>query len=173
MRAFLDRYGVNLLALPRRDIACLELFRRDASGRVSTAFALDSVIDPSLGQLDLREGEPLAPLKDTRSTKRDLRLGVGLLEGFLAALGAPALIDSVSAGFAGSKIRSLAFEFRDATRDSVDPGRVADELIGRHFTASPMILRGRRVLRDHRRHPQSFADRACDNGLRPCAAARR
>lgn len=148
VRTFLDRYNLNLLPLPRAGIECGDLFRRGADGRVSSEFALSTVVTPAMtAELLLDTGEPLGALEGTLSQERDLEFGLGLLGGFLAALGAPGVLDKVGVQYKQSKTQSLAFEFREATRDSVDPGALGDALISRRLRDDhPLVLEGSRYF---------------------------
>lgn len=145
VRTFLDRYSLNLLPLPRAGIECGDLFRRDDAGRISTEFKLSSVVSPPLGELDIDPDEPLAALRGTLSHGRDVEFGLGLLEAFLAALGAAGVLSEVGVHYRRTKGATLAFEFRDATRDSVDPGELGELLIDRRLRDDhPLVLRGSR-----------------------------
>jgi hypothetical protein len=147
VRTFLDRYNLNLLPLPRSGIECCDLFRRADDGRVSTEFALGNVVTPDLGELKLDLGEHLGALEGTLSHGRDLDFGLGLLGGFLAALGAPGVLNRVGTQYRRSRTQSLAFEFREATRDSVDPGALGNALIDRRLRQDhPLVLEGSRYF---------------------------
>jgi hypothetical protein len=143
VRTFLDRYNLNLLPLPRSGIDCGDLFRRSADGRVSTEFALSSVVTPALADLAPDTGETLGALEGTLSHGRELNFGLGLLGGFLAALGAPGVLSNVGTQYRRSQTNALAFEFREATRDSIDPGALGDALIDRRLRENhPLVLEG-------------------------------
>jgi hypothetical protein len=163
VRTFLDRYNLNLLPLPRSGIECCDLFRRADDGRVSTEFALGNVVTPDLGELKLDLGEHLGALEGTLSHGRDLDFGLGLLGGFLAALGAPGVLNRVGTQYRRSRTQSLAFEFREATRDSVDPGawqRAHRPTLAPRPSAR---ARGEQILRGLGPRAEPVVDRARDH----------
>ena len=142
VRLFLDRYNLNLLPIPRAGIACGDVYVR-ARGRVSTPFSLRSIVAPDLGEIEDEKDEPLGTLKGTLSEARDVRLSLGLLDGFLTAMGAAGLHGDLALAYERSAVRSLSLEFRDATLDSVDPGNLGDLLINRGLKERhPLIAKG-------------------------------
>lgn len=142
VRTFLDRYNVNLLRLPRAGIDCADVFRRDGDGRVSPEFALRTVVTPELGELPIERDEPLGSLQGAISEAREVGFGLKLMGAFFAALGVPALVDDVGAEYRRARTDAMAFEFRDARRDSVDPGELGDELIDHRLKQQPLVAPG-------------------------------
>ena len=148
VRKFLDQYGLNLLPQPRERIACGDVFRRDANGNVSSAFALERVVEPAItDDVEVELGEPLGSLEGTLSQARELTVGLGLLQNFLTALGAAGLVDSLGAEYTRNSTGQLRFEFREAEFDSVDAGELGTALIDRRLdNQHPMVLDGSRYF---------------------------
>jgi hypothetical protein len=131
-RMFLDRYGLNLLSIPREKAAVGDLYvfdgrRTSAPGNVS--YFLDSPVElPSP-----TKGEHMADVAGEISDGVSLKAGLGFLEGFLAALGAAGVVGNVRAGYEGRKAESLRFHLDDATRDFVDTLQLGRALAGRRL----------------------------------------
>jgi hypothetical protein len=60
-------------------------------------------------------------------------VGFGLLEGFLAALGASGMVTKVRVGFEKEETSQIKYRFARATRDSVDVLQMGVELIGKEL----------------------------------------
>jgi hypothetical protein len=58
----------------------------------------------------------------------DLKVGIGLLDAFLAAIGAAGVLSKLKASFDKHHVNSVSFAFHDATRDSVDPFKLGTAL---------------------------------------------
>jgi hypothetical protein len=141
VRKFLDDYGVNLLRLPRERADCGDLYIRNGK-TVSAPGDVRALLEPPIDLPEVERGERLADLSGTISKKISLDVGLGVLEAFLAALGAAGIVDKVKAEFRRSRGSGLRFRFREATRDSVDPIELGNALDGRRFkTANPLVLR--------------------------------
>ena len=142
VRMFLDRYKINLLAVPRADAACGQVYVRNGR-RVSSGVAITQLVEPQVTLPAPYEGEVLADLAGSLSDGVSVDVGLGLLEGFLGALGAAGVVASVSAGVERSRTASLRFRFTGGTRDSVDAGSLAAVLEGRRLRgANPLVQPG-------------------------------
>jgi hypothetical protein len=127
VRAFLDDYGINLLRVPRENACCGDLYVK--TGRsVSGPGDVAELFDPAVRLPRPRRNERLADLSGKRSTKIDLKVGIGLLDAFLAAIGAAGVLSKLKASFDLHRVGSVSFAFRDATRDSVDPLKLGTAL---------------------------------------------
>jgi hypothetical protein len=141
VRTFLDTYHLNLIPWPRSGIECGDLFRRSANGKISSEFALRTVVTPALDEPELDRGQRLGNLAGTVSEAHDVTVGVNLLSGFLAAIGAPGVLTDLGVEYQRTKTSSLAFEFRDATLDSIDPGELGLRLIDHQLRPDhPLVL---------------------------------
>jgi hypothetical protein len=139
VRKFLDTYKINLLAVPREHARCGQVYlRRD--NRVSSAVDITELLDTSVELPPQQDGETLADLSGSLSNRVSLKVGLGVLQGFLAAVGAGAVLSKVSAGYEGSRTTKLQFRFARATRDSIEPGSLASALEGSSFrTTHPLV----------------------------------
>lgn len=129
LRLFVDEYNLHLLAIPRENAAVGDVYVHDGT-RTSAPGNLAHLLTPAFTMPGTVVGEQLADVAGTISRGVDVSVGLGLLEGFLAALGAGAVIGEAKAEFARANARSLRFRFGDATRDSVDPLLLGRELAG-------------------------------------------
>jgi hypothetical protein len=128
VRAFLDRYSLNLLQIPRTGAAVGDLYsmhgdRSLPPGRVS------DFLDPT-PHLPRMRRERLADLTDVVSDRVSVKAGVSLLEGFLAAIGAGGLSARVGAHYASRSGRELRFRLEEATREFVDVNQLGTALRG-------------------------------------------
>src|SRR5262249_38994501 len=74
-----------------------------------------------------------------------VKAGLGLLEGFLAALGASGMVNRVRAHYASSGARTLRFRISDAIRRSVSPVEIGSVLRGcRPLAGHPLAAEGYR-----------------------------
>jgi hypothetical protein len=139
---FLDRYKVNLLSVPREHAACGDIYlRRD--GQVSSAINVVELLDPPVQLPPRSERERLADLAGSLSDGVSLSIGLGLLEAFLAAIGAAAVVGELSLGYEQTRTARLRFRFADATRDSIEPGSLGTALEGRRFRPGhPLVQPG-------------------------------
>ncbi|MFD0578346.1 gasdermin [Dactylosporangium darangshiense] len=128
MRAFLDRYGLNLLTVPRAAASIGDLYVVQG-GRVLPPASVNGFLRPT-PQLPPARHETLADLSGVASSTISWEAGIGLFEGFLAALGAAALVDAVKAEYRRSQVASLSFRFSDCRRTSVDLGSLGSQLTG-------------------------------------------
>jgi hypothetical protein len=132
VRTFIETYHLNLLPIPRARAACGELYVKRAAGIAAPGDARE-LLEPRVQFPPVSAGEELAALRGTASTSVDARVGLGLLENFLVALGAGGIVDKLKAGYEQKRVRSVQFRLEDATRDSMDPLSLGTALAGRHF----------------------------------------
>ena len=142
VRMFLDRYKINLLAVPRERAFCGQVYVRNGRG-VSSGAGLDGLVEPAVSLPQAFEGEPLAALEGELSNGVEIGVGVGLLRGFLTAIGAGAVLSRLSTGFERSSTAQLRFNFRNVSLDSIDPSSLAGALAGRRLVAdNPLVQPG-------------------------------
>jgi hypothetical protein len=132
VRMFIDRYHLNLLPIPRARAACGELYVKRAKGIAAPGDARE-LLEPRFEFPPVSEGEELAELRGTASTSVDARVGLGLLQSFLIALGAGGIVDKLKADYEQKRVRSVQFRVEDATRDAMDPLSLGTALAGRRF----------------------------------------
>jgi hypothetical protein len=82
---------------------------------------------------EVQKGELLADITGTLSHGVAFKVGFGLLEGFLTALGASGIVTKVRVGFEKEKTSQIKYRFARATRDSVDVLQMGVELIGKEL----------------------------------------
>jgi hypothetical protein len=128
---FLDRYGLNLLSIPREKASVGDLYVDDGR-HTSAPGSVEYFLDPPVEIPPPTTNEHMADVAGEISDAVAVSAGLGLLEGFLAALGAGGVISKVRAGYTAKKTESLRFHLDDATRDSVDPMRLGSLLAGHH-----------------------------------------
>ena len=129
IRAFLDRYGLNLLAIPRQFVNCGDVYIGQGS-QLSTSVGLADLLTPPPQLPAPVTGEQLADLSVVVSNGVSLSAGLNVLANMLTALGAGDLFKGVKAGYQSSASAKLRFRVREATRDHVDPSALGRALSG-------------------------------------------
>jgi hypothetical protein len=144
VRRFLDDYRVNLLALPGRRVRCGSVYIK--SGKHLTApGSLSEILTPEITFPDPFLEEHLPDLSGTWSRGVSVKVGFGLLGGFLAAFGAGGIITDLQASAARTNTRNVAFSFNSVSRESLDVTRLGRSLIGRRLmTTHPLVNDGNR-----------------------------
>jgi hypothetical protein len=120
---FIDEYRLNLLAIPREGAEPGDLYVRDRHG-IAAPGAIASFVTPPPRLPDARRGEVVAGLTGRISRRVSFKIGLGLLQNFLLALGAAGIVDKLRAGYEQGRTASVRFRFDGATRDAVDPGAI-------------------------------------------------
>ncbi|HZL88189.1 MAG TPA: hypothetical protein VFB96_07405 [Pirellulaceae bacterium] len=120
VRTFLDKYGLNLLSIPRKEVQCGDLYVAQGS-RVSTPGSMMYLLEPKPTLPAVVTDEALADLKGIISGSVSTEIGLGLMENLLTAFGASAIVQSLKAGYKSKRVSSIRFQFKNATRDHVDP----------------------------------------------------
>jgi hypothetical protein len=141
---FLRDYGVNLLPIPRANARPGDLYVKTGKKVKAVPGALEELVTPRVELPEPFEGEELADLSGVLSSGVDLKFGLGLLDGFLSALGLAAGIPaSVSTSLERKGTHALRFEFDQVTRDSIDPFKLGTRLIGAKWNAAhPWVSEG-------------------------------
>jgi hypothetical protein len=129
IRAFLDRYGLNLLMIPREGAAIGDLYVTQGP-RVLPPVRVQDFLQPSVTLPPARH-EVLADLAGVTSRKMSWDAGIRFLGGFLSALGAFPLAESVKAEYRRSGATQLAFRLTGLRRIFTDLSTVGQGLVGR------------------------------------------
>ena len=135
IRRFLDRYQVNLLSMPGRRVRCGSVYIKQG-GRITAPGSLDDIIEPTVTLPDPFPEDDLADLSGTWSNSVSLKVGIGLLENFLNALGAAGLIDKLKASVKETSVRNIAFRFKQVSRESLTPTALGAALADHHLARS-------------------------------------
>jgi hypothetical protein len=145
VRKFLDRYGLNLLALPGRRVGCGSVYI-EQNGRLTAPGPLNDMVEPAI-TLKKPFKEDLPDLAGEWSDSVSAEVGLGLLQNFLAALGVPGLVDEVRASAKDTASRRVAFRFQQVTRESLNPVALGNALKGRRLSESnPWVRDGNRYF---------------------------
>ena len=129
VRHFVEHYRLNLLSMPREHVEPGDLYVRDRAG-ISAPGALAAFVTAPPELPEPRRRELVSGLKGELSHQVSLRVGLGLLQNFLTALGAVGIVDQLAAAYERSRTTSVRFGFGAATRDSVDSGLLARAIGG-------------------------------------------
>src|SRR5262245_24040834 len=120
VRMFLDKYGLNLLSIPRKEVECGDLYVAQGS-RVSTPGSMSHLLEPKPTLPAVVSGEVLADLKGLISIGVPADVGLGLMEDLLTSFRASGIVQSLKAGYKSKRVSKIRFQFKTATRDHVDP----------------------------------------------------
>jgi hypothetical protein len=119
LKAFLDTYKLNLLAVPRRDAQVGDVYVETKDG-VSFPGRLQSLLTPALAMPEIHTGEKLADIATKQTRALQLKVGLGLLEGFFNAIGATSALGKIKAAYEQNGAALVRFKLKSATRDWVD-----------------------------------------------------
>lgn len=128
LRALLDMYGLNLLAMPREKVAVGDVYEFDGE-RASTTGNIVNFCDPPLELLDVTAGETMADLIGKVCNSVSIKQGLGFLDGFLTAMGLAGILTKVHMSYEAKGTKELKFHFVQPTRDSIDVWRLGSMLI--------------------------------------------
>jgi len=146
VRMFLDRYQLNLLSLPGRRVRCGSVYVRQG-GRLTAPGMLADIMEPELSLPKPFHEDDLPDLSGKWSDSVAAGVGLGLMESFLAALGAAGLLDELKASVQRARTRTVAFRFRRVSRDSIDPMSLGRALGGHELLRSnPWVRDGNRYF---------------------------
>jgi len=144
LQVFLDTYGLNLLSIPREKAGVGDFYVR-SNGRVSSPGSLTYFLTPHLEFPEITKRETMAGVSGKLTSAISFSAGVSLLEGFFTAIGAVGAFTKLKAEYAKNNAHSLRFQFKEAKRDSVDPGLMGSKLIRHKFNPDhPLINPGNR-----------------------------
>src|SRR4051812_895812 len=137
---FLRHYRMNLLSPPGNRVQAGSVYVR-RNKVVMAPGELAKILEPELQLPKPFVENDLADLAGTWSGTIDLKVGIGLLDGFLAALGAAGLINKLRAGAERKKAQKISFRFANAERASYSPPVLAEALEGRRFRTKNALVR--------------------------------
>jgi hypothetical protein len=129
LREFLDTYQLNLLAVPRENAQVGDTYVDTPKG-VAMPGQLRFLLTPQLVMPKISTGEKMTHIAGKQTAALDLKVGLSLLGGFFAAIGAGTAVGKVKSEYDHKGARLLRFKFLNATRDSVDALEFGDALIG-------------------------------------------
>lgn len=144
VRYFIDEYQLNLLAYPREGAAIGDLYVQDRNG-ITAPGNVAAFLDPP-PELDIRpRTRTVAGLSGTVSDRVAFKIGVGLLENFLLALGAGGVVSALKAGYSSERTATVQFRFDRAQHESTDIGMLARALAKSRFDSThPLVSPGNR-----------------------------
>jgi len=119
LRAFLDTYKLNLLAIPRQNAQVGDVYVDTPNG-ISTPGALQFLLTPKFNMPKITTGEKMTSIAGTQTAALQFEVGINLLAGFFSALSALGALDKIKAAYKHKRTEKLRFRFKDASRDSVD-----------------------------------------------------
>jgi hypothetical protein len=129
---FLDKYHLNLLAVPREKSRVGDLYVYSA-GRTSSPGHITEFLEPKLQLPVLDQGEQMADVQGIVTGAVSFSTGVELLEGFFVAVGDPAIFQGIRTEYSREKAHSFQFSFLQPMRDSIDVGVMGSKLIRHRF----------------------------------------
>lgn len=147
MRVFLDRYGLNLMAVPRAGVEPGHVYV-EVDGRVMPPASLVDLLDSPTSMPAVSRPQPMAGVAGTWSSSHHLDLGLVLLGRFLAAVHpAAALIEEIGAAYRAADTSRVQFAFDEPTLSSLDPGKLGKALRESTFDARHgLIAEGNRYF---------------------------
>lgn len=139
VNTFLERYHLNMLAIPRQNADVGDLYIHDGKHTAPSGKLAAFLAKPFQLPVVAR-GETMAAVTGTLSRSVKTEVGLGLLESFLMALGATFPLGKVKAHWQANGARSLRFKLQDAKRDSVDVGQLGLVLIDNTLAANHPLV---------------------------------
>jgi hypothetical protein len=128
LRAFLDTYKLNLLAVPRQNAQVGDLYVRTPEGIISPG-ALKFVLTPEFAMPKINVGEKMSGISGKQTAALKLKVGLNLLDGFFSVLGAAGALDKIKIAYEQKRTGTLRFRFKDPRRDSIDTVEFGKALI--------------------------------------------
>src|SRR5882724_11537662 len=98
LKAFLDKYHLNLLSVPRDGSRIGDLYVH-ANGRTSSPGNVSHFLKPQLELPEVKADEHMADVQGMATNAVAFSIGLGLLEGFFAALGVLGTFQSIEAEY--------------------------------------------------------------------------
>jgi hypothetical protein len=139
VRHFVDEYGVNLLKRPREHVECGQVYV-EQGGTLSAPADLEGLLAPIPQLPEPRRGELMADLEGRVSLGVEREVGLDLLQGFLAVLGAAGVVDELRAGYRDARTSSVRFAFRQPTRDAINIGTLSSRLAASRLDDSQPLV---------------------------------
>jgi hypothetical protein len=130
LKFIMEQYQLNLLSVPREKSSLGDVYIREGDNkRLSFPSHISSFLEPHfempLPIVDETFGNNLSGIT---SNEIDASIGLEFLEGFLNVLSIGSLGTKIRAYFEEKSARNIRFNFGNATRDSVQPELLKNEL---------------------------------------------
>jgi hypothetical protein len=130
IKIFREKYGMNLLSVPREDASVGDLYvydthRKAVSSKGSIVYFLTPTPIIPKPKLDAS----MADVTATMTKEVDFSAGLSLVSGFLEKLGIGSLLGKVKASYDMKGARTIKFNFPNAAKDSVDAMQFGQNLI--------------------------------------------
>jgi len=139
MRAFLDRYHLHMLAVPRDSAAVGDLYIA-SNGTLSAPGNMQHLLEPAFTLPALRTAEPMADVAGQISRGIEARVGLELLQGFISVFAGPAIAGNIRGSYDAKRTQLIRFRFNHVERDSVDIFEFGSKLTGhRMLTTHPLF----------------------------------
>lgn len=106
LRMFLDHYQLHLLAVPREKAAVGDVYVERGS-RVSSPGSITHLLDPPLVVRNVRKNEIMSDVSGRTSRSIEAGAGLGLLKGFIEALGGGTVAAKVHAAYNATGVRTI------------------------------------------------------------------
>jgi hypothetical protein len=129
MRYFLDKYYLNLLSLPRENVAVGDIYVLDGKKVFPPAGKIMDFIEPPLELPSVTKGENMPDVSGIVSKGVSIKMGMGFLEGFLNAMGAFGIVTKIQAEYEAKKMNVIKFRFAHITRDYMNAMALGGKLI--------------------------------------------
>jgi hypothetical protein len=144
LKAFLDAYKINLLAIPRSEARVGDAYVDTGKG-VSPPGELRYLLTPQFEMPKLQHGEKLTNIATIRTRALELKTGARLLQNFFSAIGLGAAIGGIKAEYEQKGADSVRFGLKNPTRDSVDPFEFSQAIKNcRLDDSNPIVKSGNR-----------------------------
>ena len=139
-RTFLDKYNLNLLAVPREDVAIGDLYPYDGR-RVGQPGNVRYILKPPLriSAKSVTTGK-MADVSGTLTDSVSFDIGLNILEGFLSAMGVGGVVGDIRAEYETKGTMTVRYRFVHAVRDKVDPLSLGSMLINHQVRKDHPLL---------------------------------
>lgn len=139
-RLFLDRYHLHLLRQPREKVD-VGLVYPSEGGVVSAPGHFKELLDAAPALPKIRRNEAMADVSGTASNQVEAKVGLSLLDSFLAALDLAGVAAKLKGDLHAGKTSTLRFSFQNPQRDSIDPFALESTLRRHTFEREQSLFR--------------------------------
>jgi hypothetical protein len=119
LRAFLDTYRLNLLAVPRQGAEVGDTYVDTPSG-VTAPGNLKHLLEPTITMPTLNRDEEMSGIQGKQTAAIELKAGLKLLEGFFSAIGAAGAVGNIKTAYEHKQTSAVRFKLLKPKRDWVD-----------------------------------------------------
>ncbi len=130
-RLMLDKYSLNLLPVPREDVAVGDLYIYDGKRNFPPS-SIKNFIETNGAPFEfppIREGETMAGIAGTVSDTLDVNIGLEFAEEFLSAISGGIPVQ-LRAHYSSQNVKKVRFRFPDMRRDWLDVLLLNERLVG-------------------------------------------